>query len=337
MSSRVCFTVVPAPSELSLFTAIVMIAIAFLATTGNLIVVLTIIIDPMKQLHTPFNYFLLNLALSDLLLGALSMPVGAVAHFQEYFAGANFKEKVDMKLFICMHVSVLISGTAGLLSLVSLSVDRLVAVTYPLKHKIIFTFRRCILICVCTWIFSILFPFLYFAWNYIGYVMFFMHAAIFVAFLIIVAVQYRITLFVKTHNREMIDAVSESASRTTVERMEMRNIIFQHKISRTYMMILFVFVGIYVPAVVMIYILHFCTTCDCTLRHVLRDVSFLLLSSNSCVNPFIYAIRLKKFRMSLCGLVSYLRQSSSEESSNQKEIESASIPTSSVSISQSAL
>ena len=45
-------------------TAMVMIAISFVATPSG-----SIIKDPLRQLYTPFGYFLLNLALSDLLIG----------------------------------------------------------------------------------------------------------------------------------------------------------------------------------------------------------------------------------------------------------------------------
>jgi len=295
MSPRLCFTVVPAPPELSLFTAIIKIVIGVVATAGNLSVVVTIIKDPLKELHTPFNYFLLNLALSDLLLGAVSMPVGTVASFQEYLMTMNF----DIELFQTMHMTVLISGSASLLSLIALSIERLVAITYSSKHRSIFTFPRCIMVSVGIWIFSVSIPNLYFAWNYIGYVMFFMHAAIFLALIIIAAVQHRIKVFLKARSHQMIEAISATAPQPSIAALEAKELLFQKKISKTYLWILCIFVSVYVPAVVMIYILHFCTSCDCIFRHVLRDLSFLLFCTNSCVNPFIYAIRVDKFRRSL--------------------------------------
>ena len=105
--------------------------------------------------------------------------------------------------------------------------------------------------------------------------------------------------FIHSNSQKLVDIMAASAPHASVSELEKRELQFQKTISRTYLVILCVFIGIYVPAVVMIYILHLCQSCDCTFRHVLRDVSFLLFCTHSCVNPFIYAIRVDKFRTSL--------------------------------------
>lgn len=285
-----------APSELSLFTAIAMAVLSVTTTSGNLSVVITIIRDPLKKLHTPFNYFLLNLALSDLLLGLVTLPLGVVLHVKEYVGHDLDTFKPSIK---ALHMSLFISGTASLLSLIALSIDRFVAVTYSTKYKTIFTFHRCVAICLSIWMFSLSFPFLYFAWDYIGYMMFFAHSAIFVALLIMVVTQILTKKYLRDHTKQMVENVADSAPATSAQALAERERKFQHKMARLYLMILSFFVGTYIPAVIMIYILHFCETCDCTFLHVLRDLSFLLISANSCVNPFIYAIRVGSFRASI--------------------------------------
>ena len=198
MANQLCVAVVPAPAELSLFTAMTMIVIGIIASSGNLGVVTTILKDPLNELHTPFNYLLLNLALSDLLLGAAGMPFGVALHIEEYFK----KMEYDMKLVQTFHMTVLISATASLLSLIALSIERLIAITYTSSHRSVFTFQRCLLLCAGIWLFSVSIPNLYFATDYIGYIMFFMHVAIALALVIIVIVQYRIKVFLRIHTKK---------------------------------------------------------------------------------------------------------------------------------------
>merc|ERR1712013_257277 len=297
----------PPPQALSLFTAVSLALISVIATTGNVGIVLIILKDPLKKLHNSFHYFLLNLALSDLLLAIVTMPIGVASLVQEYLK----HEKVLTKAF---HVTLFMSGTASLLSLIALSVDRYIAVKHHIKYKRLLTGYRCTVVCVCIWVFSFSFPFLYFAWDYIGYLMFFAHSAIFVALVILIGTLCRAKMYLRKRSRqteENAEKVGNAGNAGYAENSEnvpsastkppepKSSSVLERKISRVYIMILSFFVTIYVPSVVMTYILHFCTHCDCTVRHVLRDLAFLLISANSCVNPFIYAFRNGTFRGSV--------------------------------------
>ena len=157
-----------------------------------------------------------------------------------------------------------------------------------MQYKTLFTGCRCAVICVCIWVFSLSFPFLYFAWDYTGYLMFFAHSAVIVALVILIATQIQTKIFLRKRSRHVITEDAES------------NVLdLERKISRVYTMILSFFIALYMPSIVMTYILHLCTHCDCMVTHVLRDLAFLFISANSCVNPFIYAFRIGTFRKSL--------------------------------------
>ena len=164
---------------------------------------------------------------------------------------------------------------------------------------------HCLLISVFIWLFSLSVPFLYYLWNFIGYLMFFAHSAIFVGIVIMTIVQFRVTNFLKTRTKKITVTMAATAPSTSTAKQEKKELIFQKKITGVFMVMLGAFVGVYIPAVIMIYILHFCEKCGCTFRHVLRDLSFMLLCANSCFNPFIYAIRVKVFRKSLKALLCY--------------------------------
>ena len=52
----------------------------------------------------------------------------------------------------------------------------------------------------------------------------------------------------------------------------------------------------------MVYILQFCGTYNCESIHVMRDTTFYLLTRNSCMNPFVYALRNKHYRQAFIEL-----------------------------------
>ena len=289
----VCFPQVRAPEELSLFTCVVSAVLAIVTIIGNTSIVAAVIKDPLKKLHTPFNYFLVNLAVSDLIIGVITMPISTYVHYTEY------TDTLEMVWVKTLHMSYFISATSSLLSLIALSLDRLIAITYAINYKRYMRFRRCLLVSVGIWIISLSIPFIYFEWNYIGYLMLFAHSAIIVGLAIMAVVHARVTKYIKAQSKTMIRNISKSAPAKSTESYELKELMFQKKVTRTFLIILGVFIGVYIPAVIMIYILHFCESCDCTFRHVLRDLQFLLISSNSCMNPFIYTLRVKSFRQSL--------------------------------------
>lgn len=97
------------------------------ALTVFLNVLVIISISHFKQLHTPTNLLILSLAVSDLLVGLIVIPVMTVAAmescwgFGEYFCAFHFYIS-----FLCTSLS--------LGNLVLISIDRYIAVCDPLLY-----------------------------------------------------------------------------------------------------------------------------------------------------------------------------------------------------------
>ena len=51
------------------------VAFCLVITVGNLMVIIVVVVDPLKQLRSLFNYFVVNLAVADLIVGTISMPI----------------------------------------------------------------------------------------------------------------------------------------------------------------------------------------------------------------------------------------------------------------------
>jgi len=61
----------------------------------------------------------------------------------------------------------------------------------------------------------------------------------------------------------------------------------------------------FVPSCSFIYVLYFCSVCDCSTIHWLRDMSFLLVLSSSSLNPVLYSFRMKAFHKAFKSIVNF--------------------------------
>ncbi|XP_030648041.1 trace amine-associated receptor 13c-like [Chanos chanos] len=115
--------------------------ISILTVFLNLLVIISI--SHFKQLHTPTNLLILSLAVADLMVGAIVMPMESIRLIETcwYFG----------EIFCALYpVIVYIVVSASLGNLVFISVDRYIAISDPLRYTVRVTFRKtlcCIGIC----------------------------------------------------------------------------------------------------------------------------------------------------------------------------------------------
>ena len=280
-----------APSYLSLLTAIIGSVFFIVITLGNLMIVIAVVKDPLKKLRSPFNYFVVNLAVADLIVGIISMPIGIYNHTLEYL-----KTKPDV-LKRVFTVTLFISLTASLLCLITLSVDRYVAITFPMKYRSNLTWRKCWIGSFIIWILSLSLPLIYLKVGYINYLMIYVNTAVVIAAITLVMTYIRIYKFLRGQIQRMKE-ISRTTSNET-KMLESKRTLQQKKVTRVFLWILVLFLVCYIPATIIVYILQFCATCHCESIHVMRDTTFYLLTVNSCMNPFVYALKNKHYRHAL--------------------------------------
>ena len=280
-----------APSYLSLLTAIIGSVFCIVITLGNLMIVIAVVKDPLKKLRSPFNYFVINLAVADLIVGIISMPIGIYNHTLEYL-----KTKPDV-LKRVFTVTLFISLTASLLCLITLSVDRYVAITFPMKYRSNLTWRKCWIGSFIIWILSLSLPLIYLKVGYINYLMIYVNTAVVIAAITLVMTYIRIYKFLRGQIQRMKE-ISRTTSNET-KMLESKRTLQQKKVTRVFLWILVLFLVCYIPATIIVYILQFCTACRCESIHIMRDTTFYLLTVNSCMNPFVYALKNKHYRHAL--------------------------------------
>ncbi|XP_045887532.1 alpha-1A adrenergic receptor-like [Micropterus dolomieu] len=137
-------------SEVDLTRAIplglVLGAFIVFAIAGNILVILSVVCN--RHLRTPTNYFIINLAIADLLLSTTVLPVSATLEILDYW--------VFGRIFCDIWAAVdVLCCTASIMSLCVISIDRYIGVSHPLQYPGIVTEKRALLAMLGVWALSV--------------------------------------------------------------------------------------------------------------------------------------------------------------------------------------
>ena len=290
-----CINQTIAPSYISFTSATISVGMCLFTIPGNLLIVLAIFIDPNKDLKSPFNYFVANLAISDLVVGFVVDPMSVAFHVSE---GVAREYPTDL---VYLHIPYFISCTASVLSLAALTVDRFLAITSPLSYRTKLNPKRAGFVAAGIWAFSLSFPFIYLVTGYLTYAFVFAHTVIIATFLIMLLTYLKIFRVFRDQVKQW-DSLDQSDEDNHAKRQAVR---WEQKVTKTFMIVLALFLACYLPSCICIYITNLCSSCSCTFIHWARDVHFLLILANSGVNPFVYAWRFENFRKAIAKLLTW--------------------------------
>nr|XP_020515027.1 trace amine-associated receptor 1-like [Labrus bergylta] len=138
-------TIYPIPLRVTLYIFLGVIII--LTVCGNLLV--TFSVAYFKQLHTPTNYLIFSLAVSDLLLGIIVMLPGMIRYIETCWYFGEFFCKVYMSSDVTL-------STASILNLSFISVDRYYAVCQPLLYRSKISVNVVLIMILISWSISVL-------------------------------------------------------------------------------------------------------------------------------------------------------------------------------------
>ncbi|KAJ7992871.1 hypothetical protein DPEC_G00266570 [Dallia pectoralis] len=111
---------------MSVISAVFMITLVVVVVAGNALVILAFIVD--KSLRNQSNYFFLNLAISDFLVGAFCIPV----YIPYNLTGRWVLGRGLCKLWLIMDY---LLCTASVFNIVLISYDRFLSVTRAVKYR----------------------------------------------------------------------------------------------------------------------------------------------------------------------------------------------------------
>ncbi|XP_056634838.1 neuropeptide F receptor isoform X2 [Diorhabda sublineata] len=115
----------PAYSTLIVMYCFLMI----MGALGNTLVIVTVVRKP--AMRTPRNMFIVNLAVADLLLCAITMPLTLMEILTKYFPLGN-------NLFVCKIIGILqaTSTYVSTISITAIALDRYQVIVYPTKESL---------------------------------------------------------------------------------------------------------------------------------------------------------------------------------------------------------
>ncbi|XP_055847128.1 dopamine D2-like receptor isoform X2 [Episyrphus balteatus] len=127
------------------YWALILILFPFLTLFGNVLVILSVCRE--RSLQTVTNYFIVSLAIADLLVAVVVMPFAVYVLVNGIWALPN----VICDFYIAMDV---ICSTSSIFNLVAISIDRYIAVTQPIKYAKHKNSRRVCLTILLVWAIS---------------------------------------------------------------------------------------------------------------------------------------------------------------------------------------
>ncbi|XP_019359514.1 PREDICTED: alpha-1A adrenergic receptor [Gavialis gangeticus] len=113
---------------------------------GNILVILSVACH--RHLQSVTHYYIINLAVADLLLTSTVLPFSATFEILGYW--------VFGRIFCNIWAAVdVLCCTASIMSLCIISIDRYIGVSYPLRYPSIMTEKRGLMALLCIWALSV--------------------------------------------------------------------------------------------------------------------------------------------------------------------------------------
>ena len=282
------------PLDLAVTTTVVSLILSVTSIVGNILIILAVVLDPNKNLRRPFSWLIVNLATADLISGAITNPTNVSFHFKICLGmKANDGEA------IVLSTSFLISSTASALTIASLAFERYLSVRKANTYRNTVTNKRTLFIVVAIWMMSFASPIMYLKLGYVLSTFINVNAALLLATSVSCFMYFLMWRKLRerpqvNHNRITSHSVPSdftSSNPATVSRKKM-----EEKVTRRFIVVLVVMLCCYGSSALFTYFLAVCESCSCVTLHWFIDLGFILVSINSCLNFFCYAMQSSRFR-----------------------------------------
>ncbi|XP_021335441.1 adenosine receptor A1-like [Danio rerio] len=289
------------PDVLDLYIGMELL-IALFSVIGNVMVVWAVRIN--RTLRDTTIYFIVSLALADIAVGALVIPLAITI---------SIGLKTNFYSCLLVACTVLVLTQSSILALLAIAIDRYLRVKIPMSYKRVVTPNRAGAAVVVCWMVAIvvgLMPML--GWNNLDklqqtngtvgvdllitcefenvismeYMVYFNFFGWVLPPLILMLLIY-IEIFFIIHKQLNKKVITNQTDPTRYYGKEL-------KLAKSLALVLLLFAVSWLPLHILNCITLFCPNCDNSM--CLLYVAILLSHGNSVVNPIVYAFRIKKFQ-----------------------------------------
>lgn len=264
-------------------TNVFLVVTIIIAVFGNTLVCLACVIS--KRLQSFTSAFIISLAVTDILVGLISMPIWLSVNLTGKPDAVNFPS--IYKAWLCFDI---VCGTASIMNLVFISLDRFLAVNHPLRYPIMVTRNRIAVGIAFIWFYSVTIAAIN-PLKWPSYPLFVSLASFFVPLLIMVFAYSRIFHVALTHARSIRRVHSDQS---IAHRQVAENFHRDVKAARTLSIVIGAFVVCWCPFFVATLLFVYCKSC--TLYNEVLAMIKWLHYGNSALNPLIYSCLNRNFR-----------------------------------------
>ena len=284
-------------SKTALLIGITNLLVGVIAVAGNFLLCVTIYKDPYRRLRNTGSYLVVNLAVADLLTGLLTEPLYAA------FEITNFMGTELRILYVIGETTAYVFVNASILSILSLALDRFIAVKYLLSHAQKMDRHRTVTIIFFVWLYSLLFSML----RFMGVpqdIFYWLDLHINYTLFVGILIGLYVSIYCKI-KYQLAQSLRTQGYNSETRRQPVHNEIeakmkAERKMTKTVFFLVLVAIICMLPLFIMLHVELLCESCIA--KPALKTISKLsepILFLNSGLNPFLYAWTIPKYRQAL--------------------------------------
>ncbi|XP_078361271.1 5-hydroxytryptamine receptor 2C-like [Oculina patagonica] len=266
--------------DTSLPSIIVYAVVSAFTIFSNVLLCVSYWKDPFRELRTAQNYYVLNLAIADLIMGAVSEPLLVVTYWYNH----NI-------IYFIHYLFAIVSGSCSLLNITALSVIRYFAVKQPFLTQSIVNKRSVLISIGIIWLIAIHYAVIpLVGWRDNIFQLYLYGLACVIPCLVFMAAYFLVYRALRRHTNT-VKRLGEGRS------LALQNALRTEKAAtRTVLLVLVVFLASWGPFLTIDFLIVQCVKCRNEQFHLARDITLSVVYFSSGINPVIYAWRVKVFR-----------------------------------------
>mgnify|MGYP000665840152 CR=1 FL=1 len=307
-------------SKAAFGSSIFIIIVSPMTIVANSLLLVTFLVDPLKIFRNPTSYFLIGLAIVDLLTALIQEPIYATCFMLMYFQHPSWTKCESWMKFAAYFSAFPISISVSIVFAFTLT--QYIVVASPLKYGRMITKKKAFISVVALYLYHTLICCLPLmgvpqkTMDAIG-LFFYNYAVVLVTIVVYIILHY-------TMKKKMTAGRSLQNEGSSTSREEGRHVQMQRSFVRLNVVLLIIMIMSFLPSVILMTIRFFLDDIF-TARYGIRVLVENLMTDNLLYlkflfDPIVYAWRMSKYRKSLKSTVYRNKDKESSRSENETKL-----------------